>query len=183
MSVAACCWARTSISDLSRVRCNVNVVIGLLALVTITTTPLAPVEKTMPPAAVEKMPMFLHSDAQDAVGATYVARLREALEASGTYRPVMNPADARFVIGIVTMDPNEAALGSGAGRSTVAAVTLQLENANGLNQFIYSWVLVANRDKVDSLATDLFAAIDKEIQELDGSVVRRSAHVPKRSEP
>ena len=99
--------------------------------------------------------------------------LREALEASGTYRPVMNPADARFVIGVVTMDPIEAALGSGAGLSTVAAVTLQLENPNGLNQFIYSWVLVANRDKVDSLATDLFAAIDKEIHELDGSVATR----------
>jgi hypothetical protein len=27
-------------------------------------------------------------------------------------------------------------------------------------------VLIANRDKVDSLATDLLAAIDKEIQEL-----------------
>jgi hypothetical protein len=147
----------------------VNVVIGLLVLIAITTTPVAPVEKTTPPAAVEKMPVFLHSDAQDAVGATYVARLREALEASGTYRPVMNPANARFVIGIVTMDPNEAALGSGAGRSTVAAVTLQLENANGLNQFIYSWVLVANRDKVDSLVTDLFAAIDKEIQEFGRS--------------
>ena len=49
---------------------------------------------------------------------------------------------------------------------TVAAVTLQLENAKGLNYIVYSWVLVANRSKVDALATDLFFAIDKEIKAL-----------------
>ena len=35
-----------------------------------------------------------------------------------------------------------------------------------LNYIVYSWVLVANRGKVDSLATDLFGAIDAQIQEL-----------------
>jgi hypothetical protein len=157
----------------------VNVVFGLLfALLTTTPTAPKPVESTPPSPAVEKVPVFLHIDAQDAVGAAYVVKLREALEASRTYRPVMNPTKARFVIGIVTMDPNEAELGSGAGRSTVAAVTLQLENAKGLNQFVYSWVLFANRDKVDSLVTDLVVAIDKEIQDLDGPVIRLSAHIP-----
>ena len=31
---------------------------------------------------------------------------------------------------------------------------------------VYSWVLIANRDKIDSLARDLLAAIDQEVQEL-----------------
>jgi hypothetical protein len=115
---------------------------------------------------VAKVPIFLQSNAEDTVGATYVLKLRAALEASTVYRSVTKPADAQFVIGIVTMDPNEAELGSGAGRSTVAAVTLQLENAKGLNYVVYSGVLIANRDKVDSLATDLLAAIDKEIHQL-----------------
>jgi hypothetical protein len=49
-------------------------------------------------------------------------------------------------------------------------VTLQLENTKGLNHFIYSWVLVANQDKVEALATDLFAAIDREIQDLNAQI-------------
>lgn len=113
-----------------------------------------------------KVPIFLQSSAEDQVGAMYVSKLGDALESSATYRRVAVPSDARFVIAIVTMDPNEAELGSGAGTSTVAAVTLQLENTKGLNYIVYSWVLVANRAKVDSLATDLFAAIDKEIQDI-----------------
>ena len=118
---------------------NVSAVIGLvLALAT-----------TTPVVAVERVPVFLQSSAEDAVGAAYVYKLREALETSTTCRPVTKAADAQFVIGVVTMDPHETALGSGAGRSTVAAVTLQLENAKGLNAFICSWVLVANREKID----------------------------------
>jgi hypothetical protein len=134
----------------------VSAVIGLLVALATTTPAVAPV----------KVPIFLQSNAEDTVGAAYVNKLREALAASTIYRPVTKPADAQFVIGIVTMDPNEAELGSGAGHSTVASVTLQLENAKGLNYVVYSWVLIANRDKVDSLATDLLAAIDREIQEL-----------------
>ena len=61
-------------------------------------------------------------------------------------------------------------MGSGAGMSTVASVTLQLENTKGLNHFIYSWVLVANGDKVETLAAQLFAAIDREIQDLNAQV-------------
>jgi hypothetical protein len=68
------------------------------------------------------------------------------------------------------MDPDDAAVGAGTGQSTVASVTLQLENTKGLNHFIYSWVLVANQNKVDALATDLFAAIDREIQDLNAQV-------------
>lgn len=96
----------------------------------------------------------------------YVNKLREALESSSGYRRAVMVTDAKFVIAIVTMDPNEAELGSGAGNSTVAAVTLQLQNSTGLNYIVYSWVLVANRSKIDSLATDLFGAIDTQIQEL-----------------
>ena len=122
---------------------------------------------TTPPHATAKVPIFMQSSAEDQVGAMYVSKLADALESSSAYRRVGVPSDARFVIGIVTMDPNDAELGSGVGTSTVAAVTLQLENTKGLNYIVYSWVLVANRAKVDSLATDLFAAIDKEIQEIN----------------
>jgi hypothetical protein len=151
----------------------VSAVIGLLLLALATpTTTTTTTTTTARATVVERVPVFVQFNAADAVGATYVNKLRAALETSAIYRPVIRAADARFVIGIVTMDPNEAALGSGAGHSTVAAVTLQLENTKGLNHFIYSWVLVANADKVDSLATDLFAAIDREIQDLTAQVAR-----------
>lgn len=80
-----------------------------------------------PPHAAAKAPIFLQSSADDAVGAMYVEKLGHALESSPTYRRVANATDAQFVIAIVTMDPSEAELGSGAGNSTVAAITLQLE--------------------------------------------------------
>jgi len=98
--------------------------------------------------------------------------VQEALDTSAVYRPVLNPADAQYVIGIVTMDPDEAAVGPGTGQSTVASVTLQLENTKGLNHFVYSWVLVANQDKVDVLTVELFSAIDREIQDLNAQVAR-----------
>lgn len=135
---------------------NVGAVLGLLLTLATTTAPHATV----------KVPIYLQCSAEDEVGAMYVNKLRNALESSAAYRRVMTATDAKFVIGIVTMDPNEAELGSGAGNSTVAAVTLQLQNTTGLNYIVYSWVLVANRGKIDSLATDLFSAIDKEIRDL-----------------
>jgi hypothetical protein len=123
-----------------------------------------------PAAVVEKVPVFLQFSADDKVGAAYVDKLRDALESSSGYRSVSSPSDAQFVIAIVTMDPTEADLGSGAGQSTVASVTLQVENTKGLNYMVYSWVLVANREKIDSLATGLFSAIDKEIRDLKAQV-------------
>ena len=135
---------------------DVGAVIGLLLALATTT----------PPHPTAKVPIYLQFSADDEVGTMYVGKLRDALEASSAYRRVITVSDAKFVIAIVTMDPSEADLGSGAGHSTVAAVTLQLQNANGLNYIVYSWVLVANRSKVDSLANDLFAAIDKEIRDL-----------------
>jgi hypothetical protein len=140
-------------------------VIGLL-LALATTTP------ARPSVAVHRAPIFVQSNTVDPVGQVLVRKLRDALDTSKIYRPVTNPADAQYVIGIVTMDPDDAAVGSGAGQSTVASVTLQLENTKGLNHFIYSWVLVANHDKVDTLGADLFAAIDREIQDLNAQVVR-----------
>jgi len=139
----------------------VNLLIGLVLAATTATT--APVDQARPTAALERVPIFLHTDARDPVGAIYVARLREALAASSAYRPVMNPAGAQFVVGIVTMDPDEAESASGNGHATAAAVTLRRESAAGLNQFVYSWVLVARRDRVDSMVTELLTAIDKEI--------------------
>ena len=115
-------------------------VLGFLLLTAVATTPAAPAER-LPPAPVERTPIFLHSDARDIVGATYVDRLRRALAGSSAYRPVMHPVSAQFVVGIVTMDPAGADAGSAAGRSTAAAVTLQREQPTGRNQFVYSWVL------------------------------------------
>jgi hypothetical protein len=143
----------------------VSALIGLL-LALATTTP------ARPSVAVHKAPIFVQSNAVDPVGQALVRKLCEALDTSTIYRPVMNATDAQYVIGIVTMDPDDAAVGSGAGQSTVASVTLQLENTKGLNHFIYSWVLVANEDKVNTLAPDLFAAIDREIQDLNAQVAR-----------
>ena len=143
-----------------------SAVIGLLIALA-TTTPAKP---SATAATVRRAPIFVQSNAIDPVGVALVRKLREALDTSAIYKPVTNPPDAQYVIGIVTMDPDDAAVGSGAGRSTVASVTLQLENTKGLNHFIYSWVLVANEDKVDTLATELFAAIDREIQDLNAQV-------------
>ena len=142
-----------------------SAVIGLL-LALATTTP------ARPSVTVHKVPVFVQSNAVDPVGQAFIGKLREALDTSAIYRPVTNAADAQYVIGIVTMDPDDAAVGTGTGQSTVASVTLQLENTKGLNHFIYSWVLVANQNKVDALATGLFAAIDREIQDLNAQVAR-----------
>ena len=141
----------------------------LFAALTTTTPPLAtPVD-----AATEvspRTPIFLHADAPDAVGAACVTRLREALQRSSAYRAVTDPSDARFIVGIVTMDPNEAEAGRDTGHSTVAAVTLQRETGAGLNQYVYSWVLVAKREKVDSVITDLLVAVDREIRDLEAAM-------------
>lgn len=150
----------------------------LLAALTTVITPPVRIDSAKPQTAVEKMPIFLQTNAPDAVGATYVARLREALEKSPSYRTALTSADAQFVVGIVTMDPNEAEPASGIGRSTVAAVTLYRENTTGHNQFVYSWVLVARRDKVDRLVSELIAAIDKEIQGIEGPPVRVLDNAP-----
>lgn len=140
-----------------------SAVIGLL-LALATTTP------AKPSVTVHRAPVFVQFNAVDPVGQAFIRKLREALDTSAIYRPVTNAADAQYVIGIVTMDPDDAAVGAGIGQSTVASVTLQLENTKGLNHFIYSWVLVANQNKIDALATDLFAAIDREIQDLNAQV-------------
>lgn len=141
-------------------------VIALLMALAATTTP------AKPPVVVHKAPIFIQTNAVDPVGTALVRKLCDALDTSTLYRPVTNPADAQYVVGIVTMDPDDAAVGTGAGRSTVASVTLQLENTKGLNHFIYSWVLVANQDKIDTLAEQLFGAIDREIQDLNAQVAR-----------
>lgn len=139
---------------------------GLLLVALTTVGPVAPVVEAAP-LAVEQVPVFLHVDAPDAVGATCVAKFRAALQGSGAYRTVTSPADARFVVGIVTIDPNEAEEGSVAGRSTVAAVTLQRENAAGLNHFVYSWVVVARPDKLDAIVSELVEAVDREIRDVE----------------
>jgi hypothetical protein len=64
------------------------------------------------------------------------------------------------------MDPNEA-VDAGRGQATVAAVTLRHEDGAGRNEFVYSWVLVARHNNVASLATELLAAIDREIQNVE----------------
>ena len=141
-----------------------NLLISLMLATVTITTPTIPVDATTRSAAGEKTPIFLQIDAPDPVGATYVATLRQVLHTSKRYRPVINPAEARFIVGIVTIDPHEAESGSAAGRSTAAAVTLRQEG----DQFVYSWVIVVTRQNVGSLASELIAAIDKEIQGFGG---------------
>jgi hypothetical protein len=143
-----------------------SAVIGLLIALA-TTTPAKPSATAV---TVRRPPIFVQSNAVDPVGMALVRKLRQALDTSSIYKPVANALDAQYVLGIVTMDPDDAAVGSGTGLATVASVTLQLENTKGLNHFIYSWVLVANQDKVDTLAVELFAAIDREIQDLNAQV-------------
>ena len=65
-----------------------NLVVGLLLAVGVaTTTPSAPLEKTPPaPLAVDRTPVYLQTDAQDPIGAIYVAKLRAALEGSSEAR-------------------------------------------------------------------------------------------------
>jgi hypothetical protein len=152
----------------------VNAAVGILlaALTTTTTPPGKTIEAA--PIAAERTPIYLHVDAPDAVGAAYVARLRHALQGSSAYRAATHPSDARFVVGIVTMDPSEGGTGAVAGNSTVAAVTLQRESETGLNQYVYSWVLVATRDKVDAVVADVLAAIDREIRVLDEPASQRT---------
>jgi hypothetical protein len=151
----------------------VNLVIALLMAVGVATSSSAPLEKTPPPppVAVERTPVYLQTDAQDPVGAIYVAKLRAALEGSSDYRPVVNPSAARFVIAVLTMDPNETESEAETGRATVASVTLQRENPTGLNEFVYGWVLTAKWNKVDVLVTALISAIDKEIHDFDGTTI------------
>jgi hypothetical protein len=150
----------------------VNLVLGLLLLATAATIPPPAAAAKTPAAAAAKIPVYLHTNARDAVGAAYVVRLREALAASSAYEPAVDSAGARFVVGIVTMDPNDVQAGAGAGRSTVASATLQRKLAPGLNQFVYSWVLLVRREKVDALATGLLTAIDKEIQGLEAVTIQ-----------
>jgi hypothetical protein len=148
----------------------VNLLIGLLLAIATTNTPRpAPAVAT---AAEAKTPVFVQTEADDAVGAVYVAKFREALSESSGYRSVTTPGAARFVVGIITMDPNEAEPTSGAGQSTVAAITLQLQNESGLNQIVYSWVLVARPGKIEALAGDLLSAVDKEIRNFEGVSIR-----------
>ena len=137
----------------------------LMSVVAATATPATSIDKTTP-AAVARVPVFLQSDARDIVGADYVVQLRRALEASAAYQPAATPSSARYTVGIVTMDPNEA-VDAGRGQATVAAVTLRQEDGAGRNEFVYSWVLVARHNNVGTLATELLAAIDREIRSLD----------------
>jgi hypothetical protein len=161
----------------------VNLIMGLLvaAIATAGERGVAPgattasrpqVEQPAPATAVEKIPVFLQSEVHDALGALYVAKFRDALAESSGYRPVAAASSARFVVGFLTMDPNEAEGGVTSGQATVAAVTLQKENGSRANELVYSWVLVARRDKVDSLVRELVGAIDQEIRGLERPTIR-----------
>lgn len=152
--------------------------IGLLmSAVAATTTVPAPTTGKTPAPETERIAVYLQTDAQDAVGADYVERLRQSLDDSSTYRRVTQPASARFVVGIQTMDPNEA-VDAGRGEATVAAVTLRQETGEGISEFVYSWVLVARRDKVDALAAALLDALDQEIRQEISQDIRHEVRGP-----
>lgn len=150
-----------------------NLVLGLLlsATVAVNNPVAATPSKTARP--VERVPIFLQTDAHDPVGLEYIQQMRESLQESLYYRPVGEPESAQFVVGILTMDPNEAEHAPNTLMpATVASVTLRRENGKGPAEFVYSWVLVAKRDNVQSLATELLSAIDREIQGFDAPKIQ-----------
>jgi hypothetical protein len=134
-------------------------VIGLL-LALATTTP------AKPSVTVHKAPVFVQFNAVDPVGQAFIRKLREALDTSAIYRPVTNAADAQYVIGIVTMDPDDAAVGAGIGQSTVASVTLQLENTKGQNLHLPG----SRGTEHGRRARHRLFAVDREIQDLNAQV-------------
>jgi len=114
-------------------------------------------------AAEKKIPIFLNTDSKDTVGTTFIYNLREQLKASQSYDVVLRQEDAVFVIGVVTMD--DSGRSTSDATSTVTSVVLSINNADGYDYLVNQWVMSIGRDRISAMATDLIAAIDKDVQE------------------
>jgi hypothetical protein len=114
-------------------------------------------------AAEKKIPIFLNTDSKDTVGTTFIYNLREQLKASQSYDVVLRQQDAVFVIGVVTMD--DSGRSTSDATSTATSVVLLINNADGYDYLLNQWVMSIGRDRTSAMATDLIAAIDKDVQE------------------
>ena len=114
-------------------------------------------------AAEKKIPIFLNTDSKDSVGTTFIYNLREQLKASQSYDVVLRQQDAVFVIGVVTMD--DSGRSTSDATSTATSVVLSINNADGYDYLLNQWVMSIGRDRTSAMATDLIAAIDKDVQE------------------
>jgi len=114
-------------------------------------------------AAEKKIPIFLNTDSNDGVGTLFISNLREQLKASQSYDVVLLEQDAVFVIGVVTMD--DGGRSTSDPTSTVTSVVLLINNADGYDYLLNQWVMSIGRDRTSATATDLIAAIDKDVQE------------------
>jgi hypothetical protein len=114
-------------------------------------------------AAEKKIPIFLNTDSKDTVGTNFIYSLREQLKASRSYDVVLRQQDAVFVIGVVTID--DSGRSASDPMSTVTSVVLSINNTDGYDYLLNQWVMSIGRDRTSAMATDLIAAIDKDVQE------------------
>ena len=114
-------------------------------------------------AAEKKIPIFLNTDSKDTVGTTFIYHLREQLKASQGYDVVLRQQDAVFVVGVVTID--DSGRSATDPTSTVTSVVLSINNADGYDYLLNQWVMSIGRDRTSAMATDMIAAIDKDVQE------------------
>ena len=114
-------------------------------------------------AAEKKIPIFLNTDSKDTVGTNFIYTLREQLKASQSYDVVLRQQDAVFVIGVVTID--DSGRSASDPMSTVTSVVLSINNTDGYDYLLNQWVMSIGRDRTSAMATDLIAAIDKDVQE------------------
>jgi len=123
-------------------------------------------------AAEKKIPIFLNTDSEDAVGTTFISSLREQLKASQGYDVVLRQQDAVFVIGVVTMD--DSGRSASAPASTITSVVLLINNADGYDYLLNQWVMSIGRDRTSAVAADLIAEIDEDVQEAVRVAVERT---------
>ena len=114
-------------------------------------------------AAEKKIPIFLNTDSKDTVGTNFIYTLREQLKASQSYDVVLRQQDAVFVIGVVTID--DSGRSASDPMSTVTSVVLSINNTDGYDYLLNQWVMSIGRDRTSAMATDLIAAIGKDVQE------------------
>jgi hypothetical protein len=116
-------------------------------------------------AADKKIPIYLQLTTNDTVGTTFGYTLREQLKASQSYEVVLRQADALFVIGVVSMGSSESGRASDP-TDTVTSIVLLVNNADGYDYFLDQWVMRIGRERTAVMATDIIAAIDKDVQEV-----------------
>jgi hypothetical protein len=117
-----------------------------------------------PALAADKTKICLNATTKDTVGTTLAFTLKEQLLASQSYDLQIKCTDAVFVVNLTTIENDGGSTTS--GLSTAAALTLAIENVKGFDYLVMQWVLTSGRDRVGNSATNMIAAIDKQIQDI-----------------